>query len=66
MRTSSDEEVVHFERPMLARVLDGEDVALASARIMRQLAARAEGWIRARPGEWLLWHRLPEFWRAAE
>ena len=59
-------EVVHFERPMLARVLDGEDVALASARIMRQLAARAEGWIRARPGEWLLWHRLPEFWRAAE
>ncbi len=59
-------EVLHFERPMPARVLDGEDLALASARIMQQLTNRAERWIRARPGEWLLWHRLPEFWRAAE
>ncbi len=58
--------VVRFERPIPARVLDGEDLALASSRIMQQLAARAERWIRARPGEWLLWQRLPEFWRAAE
>ena len=59
-------EVLQFERPMPARVLEGEDLALASARIMQELAARAECWIRARPGEWLLWQRLPEFWRAAE
>ena len=58
-------EVLHFERPLQARVLDGEDLALASERIMQQLAALAERWIRARPGEWLLWHRLPEFWSAA-
>lgn len=58
-------DILEIETPIVARLREGEDLERATARLMQELATRAERWIRRAPGEWLLWQTLPELWDAA-
>lgn len=60
-RTSKGHETLHFRAPLSCAPLPGETRSEAVERLMKLIAAELGKYIRAQPGEWLMWRLLPAY-----
>ncbi len=60
-RTEKGCETLHFRVPLSCAPLPGETRGEAVERLMKIVAAEVEKYIRAQPGEWLMWRLLPAY-----